>query len=109
MMKLLILFLCIVAFPLTISSQVKLTDDKVKEVIDNMESNSVKIIKVKVLKKWKAFNLSKEMKPQMDYNVILVKYKINGIIKAAIIDRHLVPINYDFKRKNDQEMLSYSY
>ncbi len=95
MMKLLILFLCMVCFPLTISAQVRLT---VKKVIDKMESNSVELIKVKVLKKWKALELSNDMKSQMDYNVVRVKYKIKGTVKTAIIDRNLVPVNYDFKR-----------
>ena len=95
MMKLLILFLCMVCFPLTISAQVRLT---VKKVIDKMESNSVELIKVKVLKKWKALELSNDMKSQMDYNVVRVKYKIKGTVKIAIIDRNLVPVNYDFKR-----------
>ena len=98
MMKLLILFLCMVFFPLTLSAQVRLTDEKVKKVIDKMESNSVELIKVKVLKKWKALELSNDMKSQMDYNVVRVKYKTKGTVKIAIIDRNLVPVNYDFKR-----------
>jgi hypothetical protein len=87
-----------VIFPFTISAQNKLTDKKVKEIIENMESNSVDIIKVKIVRKYKALNLSKNMRSQMDYDVVKVKYKIDGNLKTAIIDRHLVPINYDFRR-----------
>lgn len=98
MMKLLLLFLCLVFLPLTVSSQIKLTDKKVKEIIDKMESSSVELVKVKILKKWKALDLSNAMRSQMDYDVVLVKYKTRGTLKFVIIDKHLVPINYDFKR-----------
>jgi len=98
MMKLLILFLCIVFLPVTLSAQIKLTDKKVKEIIEKMESNSVEIIKVKIVKKYKALELSNKMRSQMDYDVVKVKYKVDGNLKTAIIDKHLVPINYDFRR-----------
>ncbi len=75
-----------------------------------MESNSVELIKVKVVKKYKALNLSNKMRSQMDYDVVKVKYKVKGNLKTAIIDRHLVPINYSFRkqvRDNENEQLGY--
>ena len=99
MMKLLILLLFIVLLPLTISAQgVKITSEKVQQIIENIEPYRVELIEVKVLKKWKALKLSSDMKPQMDYNVIRVKYRTGDNFKTALIDMHSVPIRYDIKR-----------
>jgi len=38
------------------------------------------------------------MKPQMNYNVVRVKYKAQDSLKMVIIDMHLVPIRYDYFR-----------
>jgi hypothetical protein len=46
----------------------------------------------------KALELSHEMKPQMNYNVVRVKYKTQDSLKVVIIDMHLIPIRYDYKR-----------
>ena len=97
MKSLVILFL--ICLPYCLSAQaVKITDSAAKEVIENMEPSPVEIIQVKTLKKWKALELSHEMKPQMNYNVVRVKYKAQDSIKMVIIDMHLVPIRYDYIR-----------
>ena len=115
-MKLFFLLLYLVIFPLTISAQsVKISNRQVRDVIDNMELYSVKLIEVKTLKKWKALELSRDMKPQMNYNVVRVKYRTLDTYKTVLIDMHLVPILYDSKRivvdrerKNSDVTLSYS-
>lgn len=85
--------------PLLISAQaVKITQNAAKEVIDHMEAYPIDIVQVKTLKKWKALELSHEMKPQMNYNVVRVKYKTQDSLKIVIIDMHLVPIRYDYMR-----------
>ena len=116
MMKILILLLCLVLFPFTVSAQsVKISNRQVKQVIDKMELYSVELIEVKTLKKWKALELSRDMKPQMNYNVVRVKYRTLDTYKIVLIDMHLVPILYDSKRivvdrerKNSDVSLSYS-
>ena len=88
-------------FPLVMISQaIRITEDAAREVIDKMEPAPIEIVEVKTLKKWKALELSYEMKPQMNYNVVRVKYKTEDSLKLVIIDMHLVPIHYDF-RKNE--------
>ncbi len=83
--------------PLCISAQaIKITENAVKDVIDNIELHPVVIIQVKTLKKWKALELSHEMKSHMNYNVVRVKYKTLDTLKVVIIDMHLVPIRYDY-------------
>lgn len=77
---------------------IKITNLAAKEIIDDMENYPVEIIQVKTLKKWKALELSSEMKPQMNYNVVRVKYKAQDSLKIVIIDMHLVPIRYDYSR-----------
>ena len=99
MMKFIVLLLFIISLPLTISAQaVKITNEKVQQIIENIEPYSVELMEVKVLKKWKALGLSNDMKPQMDYNVVRVKYRTADTNKIALIDMHLVPIRYDIKR-----------
>lgn len=115
-MKLLLLLLCLVIFPLTVSAQsVKISNRQVRDVIDKMELYSVELIEVKTLKKWKALELSRDMKPQMNYNVVRVKYRTLDTYKTVLIDMHLVPILYASKRievkreRNDNEgSLSFS-
>jgi len=97
MKSLILLFLMLV--PFFISAQaIKITNLAAKEIIDDMEVYPVEILEVKTLKKWKALELSHEMKPQMNYNVVRVKYKAQDSLKMVIIDMHLVPIRYDYFR-----------
>ena len=96
MIRTILLFLCILCIPISIHSQTKITEKKVEEVLVQIENQSVDIIQMKVLKKWKALNLSSDMKSQMDYDVIRVKYKTDGDLKIILIDRNWVPIRYDY-------------
>lgn len=95
MMKPLLLLLCILFIPFSLSAQVRITDEKVEEIIIQFENSEVDDIEVKTMKKWKALELSHEMKPQMNYNVVLVNYWAKGEKKTVIIDMNLVPIRYD--------------
>ncbi|MDN3643958.1 hypothetical protein QWY87_14675 [Lutimonas halocynthiae] len=96
MIKPLLLLLCILFIPVTLSAQVRITEKKVEEVLIQLENAEVDIIQVKTMRKWKALELSHEMKPQMDYNIVLVKYMSKGSKRTVIIDRNLVPIRYDY-------------
>ena len=96
MMKPLLLLLCMLFIPITLSAQVRITEKKVEEVLIQLENSEVDIIKVKTMRKWKALELSHEMKPQMDYNIVLVKYMTKGEKRTVIIDWNLVPIRYDY-------------
>ena len=98
MAKYLTLLLCII-LPLSISAQaVRITNNKVQEIIEKIEPFDVELIEVKTLRKWKALGLSRDMKPQMDYNVVRVKYRSGDSYKTALIDMHLVPILFDVKK-----------
>ena len=109
MIKLLIIFLFLVLFPLTISAQsIKIEDKHARRIINKIEQYPVEIIQVKTLKKYKALGLSSEMKSKMNYNVVRVKYKTPYALKTVIIDMHLVPIEVSskiimnkYKEKND--------
>lgn len=96
MIKPLLMLFCILFIPITLSAQVRITDKKVEEVLIQLESAEIDIIQVKTMKKWKALELSHEMKPQMNYNIVLVKYNLNGSKRTVIIDQNLVPIRYDY-------------
>ncbi len=96
MMKQLVLLLCMLFIPIALSAQVRVTEKKVEEVLIQFENAEVDIIQIKTMRKWKALELSHEMKPQMDYNIVLVKYMSNGAKKTVIIDQNLVPIRYDY-------------
>ena len=96
MIKPLLMLFCILFIPITLTSQVRVTEKKVEELLIQLESAEVDIIQVKTLKKWKALELSHEMKSQMDYNIVLVKYLLNGTKRTEIIDQNLVPIRYDY-------------
>lgn len=96
MIKPILILLCMVFIPIAMSSQIRITEKKVEKVIVQLEESPVEIIEVKTLKKWKALELSPEMKSQMDYNVVRVKYTSNGTLKTILIDRNLVPIRYNF-------------
>jgi len=96
MIKPLLLLLCILFIPTTISAQVRVTEKKVEEVLIQFENADVDITELKTMRKWKALELSHEMKSQMDYNVIRVKYKSKGTDRMVIIDLNLVPIRYDY-------------
>ena len=100
MIKPLCLLICILIITSTIYAQSeKISNHKVKNVIDKLEQNPFELTEVKTLKKWKALGLSKEMKPQMNYNVILVKYKIGDKNKTVLIDMNLVPIDFNYNNK----------
>lgn len=96
MMKPLLLLLCMIFIPATLSAQLRVTEKKVEEVLIHLENSVVDIIELKTMKKWKALELSHEMKSQMDYNIVRVKYKVKGIDRTVIIDMNLVPIYYDY-------------
>jgi hypothetical protein len=96
MIKPLLLLLCMLFIPITLSAQVRITEKKVEEVLIQLENSEVDIIQVKTMRKWKALELSHEMKPKMDYNIVLVKYMTKGEKRTVIIDRNLVPIRYDY-------------
>lgn len=97
MKSLILLFLMLAPF-FIFAQAIKITNLAAKDVIDDMEVYPVEILEVKTLKKWKALELSHEMKPQMNYNVVRVKYKAQDSLKMVIIDMHLVPIRYDYLR-----------
>ena len=94
-MKQLLLLLCMLFIPLSLIAQVRITEKKVEEIIIQFENSEVDDIEVKTMKKWKALELSHEMKPQMNYNIVLVNYWAKGEKKTVIIDMNLVPIRYD--------------
>ena len=99
MIKPLIMLLCILLIPAALHSQVRVTEKKVEEVLINFENADVDIVELKTMRKWKALELSHEMKSQMDYNVIRVKYTSKGVNRMVIIDLNLVPIRYDYLDK----------
>ncbi|MCA0931825.1 hypothetical protein LCM02_05130 [Lutimonas saemankumensis] len=101
MIKNLFLLILALMFPAVILGQISVSEDKVEEVLIKLEDSDVDIIKLKTVKKWKALELSHEMKPQMNYNVVLVKYESKGQLKTVIIDQHLVPIRFDYLEKED--------
>ena len=74
----------------------RITEKKVEEVLIMLEDAEVEILELKTMKKMESLELSHEMKSQMDYNIIRVKYKSNGTRRTVIIDRNLVPIRYDY-------------
>ena len=99
MIRSLLLLLCILFIPFALHSQVRVTEKKVEEVLIQFEDAEVDIIELKTMRKWKALELSHEMKSQMDYNVIRVKYTTKGTNRMVIIDLNLVPIRYDYLDK----------
>ena len=97
MIKPLLLLLCLLFIPISIKAQgVRITEKKVEQLLINLENSEVDIIELKTMRKWKALELSHEMKSRMDYNIVRVKYKSNGSSKTVIIDSNLVPIRYDY-------------
>ena len=96
MIKPLLLLVCFLFIPLSLVSQIRITEKKVEEVLIKLENAEVDIVEVKTLKKWKALELSHEMKPQMNYNVVMVKYNAKGEFRTVIFDMNLVPIRYDY-------------
>ena len=97
MIKPLLLLVGMFLLPLAASAQgVRITEKKVEEVVCKLELTDVEIIDVKTIRKYKALNLSNDMKSQMDYNVVRVKYKARGELKTLLIDRNLVPIYYNY-------------
>ena len=92
-----LLFIAFLLFiPITLASQVRITEKKVEQVLIQFEKADVDILDLKTMRKWKALELSHEMKSQMDYNIVLVKYMSKGTRRTVIIDRNLVPIRYDY-------------
>ena len=99
MMKLLVLPFFLFFLSLTVSAQsIKVEDRSVRKIIEKIEKYPIELIDVKTLKKYKALELSREMKSKMDYNVVRVKYKTLYSYKTVIIDLHLVPILIKSKR-----------
>jgi len=96
MIKSLLLLLCMLFIPVALHSQVRITEKKVEEVLVKFEKADVDIVELKTMRKWKALELSQEMKSHMDYNVIRVKYTSKGTNRMVIIDLNLVPIRYDY-------------
>jgi len=96
MIKSLLLLVCILFIPITLSAQERITEEKVEEVLIQFENAEVDITELKTMRKWKALELSHEMKSQMDYNVLRVKYKSKGADRMVIFDVNLVPIRYDY-------------
>ena len=88
--------------PVMVTAQaIKIDEIAAKQVVDQMESNPVEIMEVKTLKKWKALELSHDMKSHMNYNVVRVKYKTQDTLKVIIIDMHLIPIRLNTRRDLD--------
>ncbi len=77
------------------SQSVSITEDKVEHLVQRMELHPVKVLQVKIMKKWKALDLSQEMKHHMDYNVVRVRYQVGDTVKTVLVDMHLVPIVRD--------------
>ncbi|MEL4454816.1 hypothetical protein [Lutimonas vermicola] len=96
MIKPLLLLVSFLFIPLSLVSQIRITEKKAEEVLIKLENAEVDIVEVKTLKKWKALELSHEMKPQMNYNVVMVKYNTKGEFRTVIFDMNLVPIRYDY-------------
>jgi len=96
MIKTLLLLLCMLFIPVALHSQVRITEKKVEEVLVKFEKADVDIVELKTMRKWKALELSQEMKSHMDFNVIRVKYTSKGTNRMVIIDLNLVPIRYDY-------------
>ena len=95
-MLLFILLLC--ASTALFAQSQKVSELQAIKIIDKLETRSFEIIEVKTLKKWKALELTSEMKPQMNYNVVRIEYVVEDTVKIVILDMHLVPIKY-FKPK----------
>ena len=87
--------------PFVLTAQVRATEDKVEEILIQFENAEVDIVELRTMKKWKALELSHEMKSQMDYNIIRVKYNAKGKEHMVIIDLNLVPIRYDYLSLSD--------
>lgn len=96
MIKRLLFFAIFLIIPISLASQVRITEKKVESVLVQLEGAEVDIVELKTMRKWKALELSHEMKSRMDYNIVLVKYMSKGTRRTVIIDRNLVPIRYDY-------------
>lgn len=96
-----IILLCFLFISVSLSAQERITEAKVEKVLIQMENAEVDIVELKTMRKWKALELSHEMKSQMDYNIVLVKYRTKGSDRTVIIDRNLVPIRYDYLDRMD--------
>ena len=94
MKKLLLVLMCAIFTSATLQAQVKITDKKVQDVIKKVDPETVEVMEIKTMKKFKALGLSSDMKDKMDYNVIRVKYRTEKLIKTIVIDVNLVPIEH---------------
>ena len=57
MMKPLLLLICLLFIPLSISAQgVRITEKKVEKLLINLENSEVDIIELKTMRKWKALD-----------------------------------------------------
>lgn len=87
--------ICLFALSLPLQAQVRVTDEKVEEVIKQFDPKMIEVTQVRAMPKWKALGLTREMKEKMDYYVLRVKYKTSELNKTMLIDMNLVPIEYD--------------
>ena len=95
MKKLLLVLLCTMITSVALHAQVKITDKKVEDVIKSLDPETVEVMEVKTMKKYKALGLSSDMKDKMNYHVVRVKYRTDELIKTVVIDVNLVPIEHD--------------
>ena len=96
MIKLLPILISLLLSCITLTAQERITEEPAAAVIIKFEQSDVDIVELKTMRKWKALELSHEMKSQMDYNVVRVKYRAKGTDRMVIIDMNLVPIRYDY-------------
>jgi len=66
----------------------------VQPILDKIEKTEVKVVKVKTLKKYRALNLSKDMKKKFRYNVVRADYVVRDKKRTMYFDVSLVPIKY---------------
>ena len=95
MKKLLMVLICTIFTSAALHAQVKITDKKVEDVIKKIDPETVEVMEIKTMKKYKALGLSSDMKDKMDYHVVRVKYRTDELIKTVVIDVNLVPIDHD--------------
>lgn len=86
------LFICLLPV-MALAQSVGVKKHDAKKLLDKIETYPVEVIDVKTLKKWRALELSPDMKAQMNYNVVRVKYKVRDTAKTMIFDMHMVPIS----------------
>ena len=83
-LKLIILFLMLSFIP-SMAAQQTIKKKDAKRVIEQMEGKKVHIKRFKIMKKQKAYKLSKDMK-KWKYNVVYVEYEVDGYTFKRIFD-----------------------